>query len=122
MLTQHTFPKTHRLLNANAFSPVFDAPSFKVHHRNFLILAKFNDFGHPRLGLIVPKKVMRKAVQRNQCKRVVRESFRNKQHNLPAIDAIVLARRGSEQLVKENIREILDGLWDRAAKAAKKGQ
>ncbi len=122
MIAQLTFPKSHRLLNANAFSPVFDAPSFKIHHSNFLILAKFNGLTHPRLGLVVPKKIMRKAVQRNQCKRVVRESFRNKQHHLPAIDAIVLARRGSEQLVKENIREILDGLWDRAAKAAKKAK
>ncbi|MFL0803430.1 MAG: ribonuclease P protein component [Agarilytica sp.] len=119
MIKTLDFPKSHRLLNSSDFTPVFDAPSFKIHHSNFLILTKYNDLGHPRLGIIVAKKNIRRAVQRNQAKRAIRESFRHKQHNLPAIDAIVLARRGSEQLAKEQVREILDSLWNRAAKKSK---
>ncbi len=114
------FQKSHRLLNSSEFTPVFDSPSFKIHHSNFLILARYNSLGHPRLGIIVAKKNIRKAVARNKTKRVIRESFRYKQHNLPPIDAIVLSRRGSEQLTKEQIREILDSLWHRAVKKSLK--
>lgn len=114
------FPKNLRLLSSSDFTPVFDSPSFKIHHPNFLILAKINDLGVPRLGIIVAKKNIRLAVQRNRCKRVIRESFRNKQHHLPPIDAIVLARRGSDQLAKNEVREILDSLWDRAVRKSKK--
>ncbi|MFL0811193.1 MAG: ribonuclease P protein component [Agarilytica sp.] len=112
------FPKSKRLLNSSEFTPVFDSPSFKIHHPNFLLLARFNSLDHPRLGVVVAKKVMRHAVTRNQCKRAIRESFRNKQHQIPTIDAIVLARRGSEKLSKKSLREVLDNVWHRAAKKA----
>lgn len=114
------FPKSRRLLNSSEFSPVFDNASFSVQHSNFLILAKFNTLGHPRLGVIIAKKNVRLAVNRNHLKRLMRETFRNKQHHLPAIDAIVLARRGSDTLSKENTSEILNSLWNRAAKKATK--
>ena len=38
--------------------------------------AKPNTFGYSRLGLIVAKKVMRRAVDRNRIKRILREVFR----------------------------------------------
>ena len=120
MTKELSFPKSHRLLSSSDFSPVFDGASFKVNHPRFLLLAKFNDLAHPRLGIVVAKKHIRLAVQRNLTKRLIRESFRNKQHNLPAIDAIVLARRGSDNLTKEELLEILNSLWTRAAKKARK--
>ena len=120
MIKALCFPKTHRLLNSSEFSRVFDAPSFKVHHSNFLVLARFNQLGHPRLGIVVAKKNVKRAVGRNQLKRITRETFRNKQHHLPAIDAIVLARRGCDKLTKEQLSETLNGLWTRAAKKATK--
>jgi len=75
---------------------------------------------HPRLGIIVAKKNVRLATNRNRVKRFIRETFRNKQHKLSSIDAIVLARRGCEHLSNESILEIVNGLWVRAAKKAKK--
>lgn len=49
---------------------------------NFLqMYAKPNNVGYSRLGLIVAKKVMRRAVERNRVKRILREMFRmNQQH------------------------------------------
>lgn len=38
----------------------------------------------PKLGLITPKRILRLAVDRNRVKRVLRESFRHQQNNLPA--------------------------------------
>lgn len=117
---EYNFSKSKRLLNSSDFSQVFDEPAIKVYHSNFLLLARPNLSGHPRLGLIIAKKHIRLSVNRNRCKRLLRESFRNKQHILPAIDAIVLARRDSESLSNEQVLEIVDSLWNRAAKKAKK--
>ena len=112
--------KADKLLNSSDFSHVFDDASIKVSHPQFLILARANSVGHPRLGLVVAKKNLRLAVTRNRFKRVVRESFRLKQHNLPAFDAIVLARRGFEDLSNPECLSILNGLWKRVAKKAAK--
>ncbi len=46
-----------------------------------------------RLGLIVGKRAVAKAHQRNRLKRVAREAFRLKRSELPALD-IVLQVRG----------------------------
>ncbi|WP_045856397.1 ribonuclease P protein component [Teredinibacter purpureus] len=113
-----SFTKTDRLLNSGAFSAVFDNALFKASHQHFLILAKTNTVGHPRLGLVIAKKNIRHAVQRNRVKRLIRETFRLKQHNLPPIDAIVLARRGGDQIANNELRETLEKLWKRVAKRA----
>lgn len=68
---------------------------------------------HPRLGLVIAKKNIKLAVGRNRVKRLIRESFRSRQHQLPAIDAIVLARKGLDQLNNGDIDKILDKLWQK---------
>lgn len=99
---------------------VFDHASIKVHHKYFLLLAIPNALDHSRLGIVVAKKNTRLAVQRNRTKRAIRETFRKKQHTLFSIDAIVLARRGSDQLTNDELVEIIDGLCKQAAKKARK--
>ena len=42
-----------------------------------------------RLGLIVPKRTVRKAVERNRMKRVLREEFRQRRPTLPALDIVI---------------------------------
>jgi ribonuclease P protein component (EC 3.1.26.5) len=113
-----TFNKSDRLLNSGDFSTVFDNAPIKASHPNFLILAKPNLLGRPRLGLIIAKKNIRLSVNRNQLKRLIRQSFRLKQHNIPAIDAIVLARRGGDQIANSELLNILEKLWKRVAKRA----
>lgn len=112
--------KTQRLLNSSDFSYVFDQASIKVSHSHFLILARTSTSDTARLGLIAAKKNLKRAVDRNRFKRLVRESFRMKQHNLPAIDAIVLARRGIEDLANPELHKTLNDLWKRVAKKAAK--
>jgi ribonuclease P protein component len=45
------------------------------------IYAKPNKLNYPRLGLIVAKKMARRAVERNRVKRQLREYFRTNQYN-----------------------------------------
>lgn len=55
-----------------------------------------NELEHPRLGLVVSKKVGN-AVARNRWKRVLREAFRLQQHELPqSLDFVVLPRGKAE--------------------------
>lgn len=112
------FSKHQRLLKAAEFSAVFDNPSIKVSNRHFLILCKTNNTDHGRLGLIVAKKHYKLAVSRNLVKRLVRESFRQQQHHLQGIDAIVLARNGLEQISNQDILEQLKRLWQKVQKKA----
>ena len=114
------FSKSDRLLNASDFTAVFNDAQIKASHPQFLILAKNTGHSSARLGLVIAKKNIRNAVDRNRLKRLIRESFRLKQHHLPAIDAIVLARRGGDQIANHELFEILENLWKRAAKRAKK--
>ena len=117
-MTSQAFGKNLRLLNASDFQAVFDDPPFRASHKHFLILARPNNLPYSRVGLVIAKKNIRLAVKRNLVKRMIRESFRTRQQNLGGIDAIVLARRGMDQLEKIEIRTQLDKQWQRIAKKA----
>lgn len=119
-MTSFAFGKKRRLLTSSDYSAVFNDAPFRASHPNFLILARPSATGEPRLGLVIAKKHVRRAVARNQIKRIARESFRLRQHKLPAIDAIVLARRGADTLSNNDLQQIFNGLWKRVAQKAAK--
>ena len=48
-----------------------------------------NDFGRPRLALIVPKRFVARAVVRNRIRRLAREAFRLAQVAIGAQDCVV---------------------------------
>ncbi len=115
-MTNYAFGKESRLLKAEEYKAVFDHASLKVSDKDILFLARPNGLSHSRLGLVVAKKNIRKAVQRNRIKRLVRESFRHQQVCANNIDAVVLARKGLDHLDNQSIRQQLNELWDRINK------
>ncbi|WP_250460674.1 ribonuclease P protein component [Microbulbifer litoralis] len=112
------FPKPLRLLNAAQYRAVFSGTQIRAAHPNLLILASRNDLGHPRLGLVMAKKHVRNATDRNRIKRIARETFRLRQHQLPAVDAVVLARPGAGALDNAALGKLFDKLWRKLAKRA----
>jgi len=60
-----------------------------------------------RLGLVVPKRILKRAVDRNRAKRQIRESFRLARPELPAWDIVVLVTGVG------NVRAAADQLWQR---------
>lgn len=115
-----SFTKAQRLLNAADFKLVFDQCCYRVSHKHCLILAVDNQYELGRLGIVVAKKNIKLAVNRNRVKRLIRESFRQQQHHLVGIDAIVLARRGLDQLDNADIHTTFETLWQKISKKAKK--
>lgn len=111
-----SFPKALRLLTPSDFQPIFADAPVRAAHKNILILTRPNNLGYPRLGLVIAKKHIRKANQRNLIKRKIRESFRLRQHTLAGIDAIVLARSGLDLLDKTQQSKLLDQQWQRIEK------
>lgn len=110
------FTKSQRLLNAAAFKAVFDQSDYKVSSRVLLCLAKKNSQNSPRLGLVIAKKHVRLAVQRNRIKRIIRDSFRLHQHEIPSIDLIILARKGIDEMDNAMLHKELAKTWQRLCK------
>ncbi len=117
-MSSNSFSKSHRLLNAGDFQAVFNDAPFRASHPNLLILARPGQGPHVRLGLVIAKKHIRKAVQRNRIKRLVREYVRLHQTQLGAIDAVFLARRGLDELENDELQRLLHKQWSRVAKKA----
>jgi ribonuclease P protein component len=74
-----------------------------------------------RIGLIIPKRLVRRAVMRNLLKRLAREAFRQASASLPAVDAVLRlvkpplpatgrADQAMRQVWRQSIDELLVGL------------
>ena len=111
-MADYGFPKKDRLLNAADYKAVFSDAQFKVSCRYFLILAIKNNWLHSRLGLVIAKKSVAKAVQRNRVKRIVREFFRQHQQQLQGLDLVVLARKDVDTLPNNQLSARLASLWE----------
>lgn len=114
------FSKSFRLLNASDYQSVFNDAPFRASHQHLLILSRSNQTQTPRLGLVIAKKHIRLAVQRNRIKRILRETFRQNQQQLGGIDAVVLARAGLDKLDNQQLHKLFNKQWGRIIKKASK--
>jgi len=106
----YSYSRELRLLTPEDFQPVFKnaIPAVSPH---LTLLARKNNLDHPRIGMAIPKKHIKHAVGRNRIRRIVREQFRHQQHQLPAIDIVIIAKAGIADLSNQEINKVLDKLW-----------
>lgn len=104
------FPRSHRLCRQADYRNVFDNPQ-KHSTRFFTILYRPNGLSHARLGLAIPKKTIKRAVDRNLLKRQIREGFRLRQHVLGSFDIVVLVKRQVVSIPRENWLKNQQNLW-----------
>jgi ribonuclease P protein component len=116
------FRRDLRLLNPAEFKRVFDNTALRGSTPHLLVLASPNQLEKPRVGFVLAKKQLKRAVDRNRVKRLIRESFRQHQHDLVSNDFVILARSGIVELDNQQIREMIDGLWFRLKKPHGKHQ
>lgn len=110
-MSDFSFSKKLRLLGAADYQPVFKNARYKVSCQHILVLAGDTNTAFPRLGLVIAKKNIAKAVERNRIKRIIRESFRHNQGLLPKLDIVILARSGLGTLDNEQVRKKIERLW-----------
>ncbi len=104
--TGFCFPAQARLKTPADYKRVFAHP-VKASDKYFTLLAIRNPLDHPRLGLAIAKKTIKRAVDRNKLKRMARENFRLQQHTLTALDIVVLARKDAATACTKVLRESL---------------
>jgi ribonuclease P protein component len=104
------FPVQFRLGTPAEFKNVFTNP-VKSSDRYFTVLATPNLLPHPRLGLAIAKKSIKKAVARNRIKRTARESFRLQRQHIINVDIVVLARGDAANAPLVILRKSLEKHW-----------
>lgn len=102
------FTKAERLRHRRDYLRA-QAQGKRWHTRHFgVVLAPMAE-AHPRLGLVVTRR-LGKAVQRNRVKRMLREFFRRHRAGLPAADLIIMAKKGAADLGYHQVHEELSRL------------
>ena len=110
------YPRRLRLQQPAQFQAVFDAAKLRISTGELLLLARSNQLPHPRLGIVVGRKVCRLASRRNRIKRLIRDGFRQRQALLRGFDIIVLARGGVANLEPPALAERITSLWTKLLK------
>lgn len=103
MADKYPFRPVHRLHQASEFSTVFQyrrvirGKFFDLHWRPLKVAEEAESvFSAARLGLVVPKRLARRAVMRNLMKRIARETFRQLLPTLPLMDFVLKLSRKPE--------------------------
>lgn len=107
-----TFPAARRVRRKWEFDQLY-ARGRRLGNNHFGITVHPNELGRPRLGLAVASKPFGGSVPRNRIRRLIRESFRLRQHELPNVDLVVSARPQAKGASPAQLRASLDGLWDK---------
>ncbi len=114
------FSKKLRLLTAADFKRVFDAPDQRSVDNMFTLLVRKNELGYSRLGMAITKKRLKRAVDRNYAKRIIRETFRAQQAELVGVDVVVINRNGVAGAEKRALHNSLKKHWPRLVKRCAK--
>ena len=76
------------MLLKREFDCVLRSPLLRLRRGSLVATVRPSESPTARLGLIVAKRVLKRAVDRNRAKRIIRESFRRRL-DLPPVDVVV---------------------------------
>ena len=117
-LKQNTFPKTQRLLTPAQFQRVYANKQWgntRLLTFNVLYDAELKE-QPSKLGITVSKKVSKLAVRRNLLKRLIREFYRHKQHELTRARLIITVKPAASAVSNEDLLQELTELWTKLMK------
>ena len=107
-----SFRGTYRLRKTDEYSSVF-AFRRAIKGRYLIIHYRPATGDTARLGVVVAKKLARRAVERNLVKRIVREGFRQHRGTLPVLDMVIRLHRPLADASRTSLHEDLAGLFKR---------
>ncbi|WP_180028821.1 ribonuclease P protein component [Acinetobacter sp. YH16032] len=119
-MTLYSFSPEVRIRCAADYKGVFDGALFKVHQPHFLFLATPTKQPKSRLGIVVAKKKVRRAHERNRIKRIARESFRLNQQDIDLLDIVVMPKVGIESIPNAELNKQLQFAWQKLQRLVKK--
>jgi ribonuclease P protein component len=109
-----------RLLTARDYELVFRHPQ-KSSGKALTVLARRSGHEPARLGLAIPRKQIRRAVERNRIKRLIRESFRRHQDLLCGLDVVVIGRSDVTKKNTQGVFACLEKHWRQVSQRCKGG-
>ncbi|OMG56120.1 ribonuclease P protein component [Azonexus hydrophilus] len=111
------FARRYRLTKTDEFSSVF---GFRKAIRGTWLMLHYlprpEGSTDARLGLVIGKKLLKRSVDRNRVKRIVREQFRLRRGTLPVCDLIVRLAVKPRPLDGKAIAADFTGLLDRLSR------
>lgn len=90
---RYSFRSRHRLHAGREFDRAYNTGA-RTGDALFAVNAVPNGRGHARLGMSVATKTVGNSVKRNRLRRTIRELFRHRLPELPALDLVVTSRPG----------------------------
>ncbi len=114
---QLTFCRDKKLTKPGYDKVFSQGKSYRI--PGFVVLVCPNQSNSARIGIIVAKKNIKKASDRNRVKRVIREAFRLGQAELKGWDIVVLARYNAGEQKSLNTRQQLEKVWKKLARSQK---
>jgi ribonuclease P protein component len=108
-----TFPRSSRLTRADDFSSVFNSRK-AIKSAHFLLHYRPRAEGEEaRLGVVVAKRFLRRAVDRNLLRRLARENFRRLRTGLDSRDLVLRLFSSPEKLDRHALGEEIGTLLGR---------
>jgi ribonuclease P protein component len=110
----HTFPPEKRLRCRDEFTAVFSKAEHRFRQDKLHLIALGQSLGMSRLGLVIPKKMLKKAVHRNRLKRIIRDNFRRQNWIVPC-DVIVSLKQKIDptELYQQDIHHVINDMFRR---------
>jgi ribonuclease P protein component len=94
------------------FSQVFQKAS-KISGCNFAILAKPNNLDYPRIAVMIARRNVKNATDRNRIKRVIKECTRANQEQIKGNDILVIGYKSLDKLSNKELTSCLEKKWQK---------
>lgn len=115
------FTKKAKLIKTDEFSSVFNFRK-RISAKYLAVHYQPNQIGNARLGLVVGKKVAKRAVDRNYMRRVLREFFRIQQYEINHVDLVIRVQKKFEKEEFIQIKQEFDTLIAKVNQRTQMGQ